>query len=64
MAKTKFLSMRLTDEEYELMTTTATAYEMDVSRFLVTMIKYVSQVRPNLVIVPKPVSNGQHVKNQ
>ena len=50
--RNRFLQVRVTDEERELIVKLADQYDMEVSQFIRAMVHYVDRRRPQLVIVP------------
>jgi len=50
--KTKFLQVRMSEDERETVDNLAAEYGMDASNFIRAMISYVDQHRPTLRIVP------------
>ncbi len=50
--KTKFLQVRMSEEERETVDALAAEYGMDASNFIRAMISFVDQQRPVLRIVP------------
>lgn len=52
MERNKWLQIRVSEEEREIVSELAFRYGMDVSTFIRSMVAYIDEHEPNLVIVP------------
>lgn len=50
--RNKWLQVRVSEEEREIIDDLAADYGMDASTFIRSMVAYVDEVRPRLMIVP------------